>query len=544
MEIEINFRFDENGRTANTKVVVDGGDSENNNKNSNKNNNNEIDYGFKVEMTDLNEWSAESSPSSTSPSPSSSSSLPSSSSPSLPISRMDDILLDCEISDNLIMPRTYWMPADGTTKARCALEQFALDVFHHHVPSDGFEYDCETSGAEWWCQLRPSPDMGRHNNITACPSEKKGDDETETEIDPFANGISFHVDKDEELRILTGGSTHVHPHVSSITYLTDLGSPTLIVDCMVHPLTGEWIVPTEEVEGFVSWPSVGKHTSFDGRYLHASPPDLMGNKHAFKKQLEDLALKLELESSESAAATTATKADGDDSASTTTVANTKRRRRRCRRVTFLVNIWLNYKPYDVNRFPESMIDKMSGRDEKTRRGFKFGGASTTSAGIGAGAVTSANTSTNTNTNKPKNASTAPLQVQNTRVRSDQATELSGSDGDLQTETPSTATTYKAQQFSWPLGDKRSGERLECMVPFRSIAAMSEKGGNVRIQWQTTQKKSATTKDDDCFRLFDGKSSDATTIASPTAVGETKDEKVVPKETPDAKSSKRPRIGEK
>jgi ribosomal 50S subunit-recycling heat shock protein len=83
-----------------------------------------------------------------------------------------------------------------------------------------------------------------------------------------------------------------------------------------------------------------------------------------------------------------------------------------------------------------------------------------------------------------------------------------------------------------------------MIPFRSIAEESEKGGNVRIQWQTTNTKSATTtKDGDCFRLFDGKSSDAMTIASPTAVGETKDETVVPKETPDAKSSKRPRIAE-
>jgi hypothetical protein len=522
MEIEINFRFDENGRTANTKIV-DGGDR-NNNKNEK-----EIDYGYKVAMTDLNEWFAESSISA--------SASASSPSPSSPISMMDDILLDCEISDNLIMPRTYWMPANGTTKARCALEQFALDVFHHHVPS-GFEYDRETSGAEWWCQLRPSPEMGRHNN-TACSSSEKDDDEFEKEIDPFANGISFHVDKDEELRILTGGSTHVHPHVSTITYLTDLGSPTLIVDCMVHPLTGDWIVPEDNVEGFVSWPSVGKHTSFDGRYLHASPPDLMGDKNAFAKQLEELALGLELKSSTAVA----TKVDDDDgsggSSSTTTISNAKRkRRRRCRRVTFLVNVWLNYKPYDVNRFPESMIDKMSGRDENTRRGLQFGDG----ASADAGAATSANTNTNTS----NNALTA-LHVQNTRVRSDQATELSGGNGDprteKETETPSsTTTTYKAQHFSWPLGDKRSGERLECMVPFLSIAESSVKGGNVQIQWQTK-----TTTNDDCFRLFDGRPSDVTTIASPTALGETKDgtssSSSSSKETADAKSSKRPRIGE-
>jgi len=428
MEIEINFRFDGNGRTANTK---------NDGKNHDLNNTKDIDYSFKAEMTNLNHWYEPISPSSSS-------------------SMMDEILLDCEISDNLIMPRTYWMPADG--RARCALEQFALDIFHHHVPSEGFDYDRTTSGAEWWCQLRPSPEMGRHNALQKPASETENEKD-----DPFANGISFHVDKDEELRILTGGSTYIHPHLSTITYLTNLGSPTLMMDCQVHPLTGEWIVPEETIEGFVSWPSVGKHASFDGRYLHASPLDLMGGTNAFEKQLEDEAKKF----------------DNSDS----------KRKRRCRRVTFLVNIWLNYRPYDVNPFPESMIDKMSGKDKNTRRGLKFG---TELASVGT-------------------RDSTILHVQNTRVQSDEATEL-----EKYTDQESSSNKiYTAEKFSWPLGDKQSGERLECRVPLQSIVELSKTGGNVRIQWQTKGMR-------DCFRLFDRKSSTAT-MASPKAVDEIHDE---------------------
>mmetsp|Transcript_11485 Transcript_11485/g.24188 ORF Transcript_11485/g.24188 Transcript_11485/m.24188 type:complete len:171 (+) Transcript_11485:1000-1512(+) len=36
--------------------------------------------------------------------------------------------------------------------------------------------------------------------------------------------------------------------------------------------------------------------------------------------------------------------------------------RRHRRVTFLVNIWLNYKPFNVNPFPETMMNKLSDVD--------------------------------------------------------------------------------------------------------------------------------------------------------------------------------------
>lgn len=447
MEIEINFRFDENGRTANTKNNNDDGGALEENTAATA-----IDYGFKAEMTNLLEISE---------------------------SSMDELLFDCEISDNVIMPRTYWMPADGTTQPRCTLEQLALDIFRHHVPSDDLDYDRETSGAEWWCQLRPSPVMGRHTVVCASSSSSSGDD---NEDDPFKNGISFHVDKDEELRILTGGSTYVHPHISTITYFTDLGSPTLIMDCQVHPLTGEWIVPDASVEGFVSWPSVGKHTSFDGRYLHAAPPDLMGSKDAFRKQLESAVAK-----------------NGDDN------SKSKAQKRRHRRVTFLVNIWLNYRPYDVNPFPESMIDKMSGRDSKTRKYLKFP------------------------KELPSCASSSGSHVTTTYISSNRATEK-GSPSDR---------VYTTERFTWPLGDKHSKEELRCEIPMKSITDASTKGGNVRIHWEKKQNGSTASEnngiDHDCFRLYSGKSCPAAASASTTTHTEEED-------SPEGiTSAKRPRV---
>jgi len=450
MEIEINFRFDENGRTANTKNNAGAED-----------NNIGIDYGFKTQMTNLIELSES--------------------------ELMDEILLDCEISDNLIMPRTYWMPADGT-KARFSLEQFALDIFHRHVPPNGLDYDRESSGAEWWCQLRPSPVMGRHNAVRCSEQDRDGDDANNAE-DPFTNGISFHVDKDEELRILTGGSTYVHPHISTITYLTDLGSPTLIMDCQVHPLTGEWIVPDESVEGFVSWPSVGKHTSFDGRYLHAAPPDLMGEKNAFQKQLE-----------------LASKNDDGDS---------KKQTRRRRRVTFLVNVWLNYKPYDVHDFPESMINKMSGFKEDDRKKLEFDDPSVSKA-------------------------SSALHVQKTVIRSNQATEMNAETG----KEPSSNATYTTEQFVWPLGDKNSKEELRCQIPMETITKSSKKGGNVQIQWQKNHN-STNGIEYDCFRLCDGKNNAAVLPTSTTdeiITKEVLDPSTEGEAIPsDSESTKRPRV---
>jgi hypothetical protein len=90
------------------------------------------------------------------------------------------------------------------------------------------------------------------------------------------------------------------------------------------------MVPEQQRKALVSWPRSGKHLSFDGRLLHAAPSELMIDE-MWQEQirvpdgLEESVKKLEC--------------------------------RRRRRVTFLVNIWLNYKPFNIDVFP--MPEKMT-----------------------------------------------------------------------------------------------------------------------------------------------------------------------------------------
>lgn len=284
--MEINFHLDTDGRTIDTRNSNSEKSAEANNNDAQKN----IDYTPRTCHTIF------------------------------PLEKLDDLLLDCEIADSGLMPRTFWVPIKDDFSPRFSLEQWALDIFRQHTK--GVEYDPDTSGAEWWVQLRPSPETGRYS------MHSKADDNM------TAQGISFHWDKDEELRIICGGSTFVHPHLSSVTYLTSIGAPTLTTNCRVQPLTGAWLIPDEH-EAFLSWPQQGKQLIFDGRFLHAAPPDLMKDGE-FQKQI-------------------AFQASPDDDAT-----KIKQLLRSHRRVTFLVNIWLNYRPLDVQPFPEMMLDKMSG----------------------------------------------------------------------------------------------------------------------------------------------------------------------------------------
>ena len=151
---------------------------------------------------------------------------------------LDELLLDAEISDCGLMPRTFWVPAapfstsedannndkhrnDGGSRfvPRFSLEQLALDVFERHASEARGSFDPATSGAEWWVQIRPSPERtGRYSMHAANDGDNSGDEaEDTTEACVKKGGISFHWDKDEDLRLLTGGTTFVHPHLSTVT---------------------------------------------------------------------------------------------------------------------------------------------------------------------------------------------------------------------------------------------------------------------------------------------------------------------------------------
>jgi hypothetical protein len=265
----------------------------------------------------------------------------------------DALLFDCEIADCGMMPRTFWVPATPSQSPRCYLEKLALEIFHHHVPSNGsYKYDATTSGAEWWVQIRPSPPVtGRYSMLlstTKSDDDKNGNDDSDYDKD----GMSFHWDKDEELCKMSNGSMHIHPHISTVTYLTNLGGPTFVLSKRVDPMTGRHYVSEDvendndddgkvsssTVEGYVSWPRRGKHLSFDGRMLHGAPSNLM-EEVLFERQINDIDY---------------SEAENNDAR--------KILIRRQRRVTFLVNVWLNYIPYGVNPFPDGMVNNLSNCD--------------------------------------------------------------------------------------------------------------------------------------------------------------------------------------
>ena len=236
-------------------------------------------------------------------------------------------------------------------------------MFYHHVRKGKgqIQYDPSKSGAEWWVQIRPSPPAGRYKLLVEDSKVKgktSGDDgevneschKITGEDENERNSICFHWDKDEDLRLMMDGKMYTHPHISTVTYLNDIGAPTMAINYLVNPFTGEYIIPdaSDNVEGYISWPKKGKHLSFDGRFLHAAPCNLM-KEGLFKQQIE-------IPDKESL------NGENDKNGEN---GEQKRKvlERRFRRVTFLVNVWLNYKPFNVDTFPDSMIDKLSNTDK-------------------------------------------------------------------------------------------------------------------------------------------------------------------------------------
>ena len=349
----------------------------------------------------------------------------------------------------------------------------ALDVFNYHVKRQrSSSVDLESSGAEWWVQIRPSPEKAGRYSMLA------GDNgNSDNNNDLAKDGISFHWDKDEDLRLLCGGNTYVHPHLSTVTYLTSIGAPTLAISYRINNLTGEWITdpvasaatisereqsPTA-AEAFVSWPLEGKHLSFDGRFLHAAPPDLM-KRRKFKEQCNEWKKKREKPSG----GTTENKEDADGEEAAIIAKEEKRHIRRHRRVTFLVNIWLNYHPFEVKPFPETMIDKMSGnRKSGSGRRIKLifdaapGGSS------------------------PSNGKSASPQVPKDVSVKDGKVEVSDDDQKEGNQHPPAAVP-STQKFVWPMGDCGSNEFIEAAIPLGEVRSEADRGGNVKIRWKSAQ----------------------------------------------------------
>ena len=236
---------------------------------------------------------------------------------------------------------------------------------------------------------------------------------------------------------------YIHPHISTVTYLSHIGAPTMALNYRVNPFTGEYMLPSsneggptkaEDVCAYLSWPKRGKHLSFDGRYLHAAPSNLMKDGE-FEKQ---------------------TKLTDNDVENSTAMDEGAKRRllRRKRRVTFLVNCWINYKPFNVDMFPETMMDKMT-KIEEDLPSILFG-CDSKEAKEGENGGTD---------EEGENGAACPTIVQHHRGSSSEEEEY--------------------VHFQWSMGGCDSDESISMKLPLQKIQNEMERGGNIEMKWSCT-----------------------------------------------------------
>lgn len=221
--------------------------------------------------------------------------------------RSDVVLQDCETAfncrniasknQNYSVGATYFIRSNEL--ATCNLESLAHQIFCHHTR--GLSFDPSRSGAEWWTQV----------------------------ID-HRDDIGFHWDRDYGSEEETG--VHIHPLFGTVTYLSNNGGPTLILDKTGTPDASVPIVGT--VSKFAaSKPLFGKSIAFGGSLLHAAPSSLTE------------------EDSESDSDDGSSEHSGDD-------ASEEEEEGAVKRVTFLVNIWIDHIPTQCIRFPKKEVKKM------------------------------------------------------------------------------------------------------------------------------------------------------------------------------------------
>ena len=270
--------------------------------------------------------------------------------------------------------RTFWVGADQSDPANTlsGLEQLVLTIYEYHTSSlrrdaagggpagegNPDSYDPQRSGAEWWTQV----------------------------IDHDVGDIGWHWDIDGGLE---EHGMKLHPHLGTVTYLSDVGGPTLVleragpVDTETDCCEGEPFVEIARMG--ISAPAVGKHMVFDGRNLHGASSDLTGyvvgdnddeddddddddddgDHHHHREHHNDDNLRqkrLEADHREAGEFLMNACEQGQDDLWERAVESfeshghgdqehPRKKKNTRQRVTLLVNIWVNHQPLSVRRLP-------------------------------------------------------------------------------------------------------------------------------------------------------------------------------------------------
>ena len=118
----------------------------------------------------------------------------------------------------------------------------------------------------------------------------------------------------------------LHPMVATVTYLAApaAAAPTVVLERPSPLLAGESATGSIPCAA-VCWPAVGRHLCFDGKLLHGALPDLT------------------LPHSQGGAV---------------------------KRITLLVNVWLNHTPWGAEKLPRKLSKKLSAVGNGARMGFE------------------------------------------------------------------------------------------------------------------------------------------------------------------------------
>jgi len=156
-----------------------------------------------------------------------------------------------------------------------------------------------------------------HTSVAHGRSHASGAEFWSLVIDQEDADVGLHFDKDFGLEAERG--INRTPAVATVTYLCDGGAPTLVIEKAPPPMLGAALDDGTPIRrSWLSHPAAGKHVAFDGSFLHGAPIEL---------------------------ALPATKV--------------ARRGKRPKRVSLLVNVWLDHQPALAVPLPAELLSRLS-----------------------------------------------------------------------------------------------------------------------------------------------------------------------------------------
>ena len=203
--------------------------------------------------------------------------------------------------------RTFWVPASESFSPRCALEALARETFERATRRAAATH--AAAGAS------------EADDARAAYDPENSGAEWWTQVIDDDSEIGWHWDKDYALE---GSELNVHPQLGTVTYFCDGGAPTVIVDrptdYSYDEEDGDIGVCGDVCNCAISWPEWGKQITFDGKLLHGAPGELA-----------------------------------------------REQTRSGKRITFLVNVWLNHKPLTAEVLSEDDVAAMELRDVESAK---------------------------------------------------------------------------------------------------------------------------------------------------------------------------------